>query len=190
MAQIQSPPEPGSGPPAFRPPAVVPAENILHHYRKESAYLQTLLERIDDVGLRAYTANKLAWYTGRAKSNKWRYFTFTFFASSLPFVVSVISLLGSPPDVCDILAAILSAIAGILTSWAAIWKLRENWIRYRKSATRIIEETEQYLDAVDPYAVYGSVDDSPTARKKRYVKRISEIVMKENEEWAEDVQDA
>ena len=131
---------------------------------KEEDYLE---KRVQD---------QIGWYSRKSSSNKrWFYrlkFAETLLAVLIPFLTGYIT------DGCSglkITVGIIGVLVAALTGFVTLFKLQENWVKYRTMCESLTQERYLYLAHAGVY--------KEASRFNLFVERIESMLTKENSQW-------
>lgn len=112
----------------------------------EKEYAEYLIDCIQCEQLKKYVSNNLLWYIKQAKRYKYFYFTVvltSIIADSLSAYFALVFRNHSW------IAAIFASVAGILISVNALFRIHENWTRYRQAAENMKDILSDFT-IIDP----------------------------------------
>ncbi|MFV2045182.1 MAG: DUF4231 domain-containing protein [Anaerolineales bacterium] len=120
-------------------------------------------------------ADQIDWYDRKSQSTK-KWFhglraSEIALASSIPFLVGLISETIAAKYIVGVLAVLIAVLSGLI----ALLKLQENWIDYRTTAETLKHHKYLYLTRTDPY------DDEDAYA--RFVANIEELISIEHTTW-------
>lgn len=121
------------------------------------------------------------YYNSRAKMYKYAYRILSvtkYIALAVIPIVQVIPSINKVPWI----AVAASSLCILLDSIINLFGMKEKWILYRNSHSKLMSEQRQYASRCGKY--YGFTDD---ARFSLFVKNLEEIYMGESAEWNETV---
>ena len=126
--------------------------------------------------------DQINWYQAKASLNKRRYQTFQWaviiLAAIVPVLVAASTQINDPHDkmYVNLATIICSVLLGIGTAGIKAFKFQENWINYRSTSERLIQE-KYYYDGI--IGEYGDTDN----KEQLFVKRVEAIFSGEGSQW-------
>lgn len=121
--------------------------------------------------------DQISWYGKKAASNKKTYQIFQWLLIILS--ASVPALVASAPkdnETWKIVTVVVSVVLAIGTAAVTTFKFQENWMNYRSTAERLIQEKFFYDSNVAEY-------DEAVDRESLFVERVEALIAGENKNW-------
>ena len=125
--------------------------------------------------------DQINWYRAKASTNKRRYQIFQWCVIVLAAVVPVL-VTASPQAATEAnstiwwVTVVASVLLAIGTAGIKAFKFQENWINYRSTAERLLQEKYFYDGGISGY---GETDN----KESLFVKRVEEIISGESTQW-------
>ena len=124
--------------------------------------------------------DQIDWYQSKASTNKKRYQQFQWsviaLAAVVPVLVTISSLAPNTRGVIWGLTISLSMLLAIGTAGIKTFKFQENWVNYRSTAERLIQEKFFYDADVGEYGRSGD-------KEALFVERVETLISGENTNW-------
>ncbi len=137
-----------------------------------NAFAQYLKDRYED---------QISWYKGKADANKRLYQIFQWTVIILAAIVPV--LVTAAPSTLEEkhssiwwITVIASVLLAIGTAGVKTFKFQENWITYRATSERLMQEKFFYDGGVGEYGESGD-------RESLFVKRVEALISGESSQW-------
>ncbi len=134
-----------------------------------SAFKSYLTDRYQD---------QISWYQRKAATNKSRYQIFQWTVIVLSAIVPVLVALPIKYQVeyHQLLTIVVSVFLAIGTAGVKAFKFQENWINYRSTSERLIQEKYYYEGNVGEYSETGD-------KESLFVKRVEALLAGESSQW-------
>ena len=136
----------------------------------QAAFQRYMQERYED---------QCRWYSGKASTNKLRYYIFQTSIIVFSGIATLTVALGiNFPDIewIRLLAITMTASVTVLASLQKVFRFQENWIEYRNTAESLKKERYLYCAGLEEYA---KVESANTL----FVARVESLISRQNMAW-------